>query len=222
MGIESGSQRMRKTMGKPIDEKVYYRAVKVAHHHGLEVRGSFVAGLIGEDMESMMDSLRFAMKLDLDIFQIFVATPYPGTNLYNQAIRENRLKHTRFKDYSTTEVLIRLDDLTPKEILNFQKVAYRHFYLRPKQLFRQLSRIKTWRQIRDLFAAFAAVMVSTKIDHNSNWEEWDNQSEEQHFDRIVNSQEVISDRTSYLKHPLSYIIRGHQITNAKSSSSEMC
>jgi radical SAM superfamily enzyme YgiQ (UPF0313 family) len=40
--------RIVRNIGKPIDNKRYREAVRIAHERGIEVRGSFIVGLVGD------------------------------------------------------------------------------------------------------------------------------------------------------------------------------
>ena len=53
-----------------------------------------------------------AIELDVDFFQLSISTPYPGTQLFKQAMEEGRIAHCNFKLYGQSDPLVRLDDLT--------------------------------------------------------------------------------------------------------------
>ena len=95
VGIESGDERIMRNIGKPIDKKRYREAVRIAHEFGIEVRGSFIIGNVGETWETMQASVDFAKELDLDLFQLNISTPYPGTQLYEYAATTGRVAATR-------------------------------------------------------------------------------------------------------------------------------
>jgi anaerobic magnesium-protoporphyrin IX monomethyl ester cyclase len=83
-GIESGSQRILDAMNKKTNVEKAKAAIRRTREHGIFANTTFIHGYPGEDAESIGDTLRF--KLDLDILvDSFFATPYPGTELYTQA-----------------------------------------------------------------------------------------------------------------------------------------
>ena len=132
MGIETGSDKIAKIIRKPIEHDKYRRVVEIAHRHDIEVRAGFIIGSLGETWETMVESLNFAIELDVDFFQLSISTPYPGTQLFKQALEEGRLVHTNFKLYGQSDPLVRLDDLSADDIRRFEKYAFRKFYLRPR------------------------------------------------------------------------------------------
>ncbi len=51
---------------------------------GIEVRGSFMIALPGETPELAEQTIKDALKLDPEYAQFSIATPYPGTALYDE------------------------------------------------------------------------------------------------------------------------------------------
>jgi len=76
VGIESGDEQIMRNIGKPIDKKRYRESVRIAHEVGIEVRGSFIIGNVGDTWETMQASVDFAKDLDLDLFQLNISTPF--------------------------------------------------------------------------------------------------------------------------------------------------
>lgn len=186
VGVETASDRIMKIIHKPIKKERYADLVRIAHKYDIEVRAGFIIGNLGETWETMEESLQFAIDLDVDFFQPSINTPYPGTALFKQALEEDRLKHMEFKRYGQgLELVLRLDDLTEKQVLEFDRYAWRKFYLRPRMILRQLSRISNFRQIKDLYNAFSQLIMSTIVNSDPDWMEWDQGTEEAQYDRQV-------------------------------------
>ena len=156
IGIESGDKRILEIIQKPIDRERYKRTVQIAHEHGIEVRGSFIIGCPDETMESMKATLAFAKELDLDLFQLSILTPYPGTQVYRDALEKGLLLHTDWDWYGQGAVIMDNPNLPAEEIYKFEKYALRSFYLRPKQILRQFKRVTSFRHIRDLLLGFCS------------------------------------------------------------------
>lgn len=90
-GIESGVNRLLKNIKKNITVGQVRRAVKTAHSVGIDARGSFILGL---PTESFFDSIRtiiFGLSLPLHRLKFGLATPYPGTELWNIAVKEGQI-----------------------------------------------------------------------------------------------------------------------------------
>ena len=82
-GIESGNQKTLdylKNGSLRVEEAE--RAIRVAKSHKFEIAGSFIIGSPGESADEIEDTFRFIRKLGLDAVQITVATPFPGTMMW--------------------------------------------------------------------------------------------------------------------------------------------
>jgi len=191
VGIETGSEPIMEIIQKPIDKRRYTEMVRIAHAHDIEVRAGFIIGNLGETWETMEESLNFAIELDVDFFQMSISTPYPGTALYKQALAEGRLKHLEFKRYGQGEVIVRLDALTEEQVLAFERHAWRRFYLRPRIFWRQLRRISNFRQLKDLYHAFALLIMNRIVNQDPNWDGWDRETEASQYDRQVSSPDAV-------------------------------
>lgn len=81
--IESGNQHdLDKVIKKPLDLKKVPPLINYAKEIGLNVGIFLVIGIPGQTIKSMKDSFKFAAKLRIYDPFISIATPYPGTELY--------------------------------------------------------------------------------------------------------------------------------------------
>ena len=92
-GMESGSPEMLKYLkkGTVTTEKIR-NAVKAGVDNGMEVLGSFIIGTPGETEEDMMMTYNFIKELKLTETGINVATPFPGTELWDYAVSKGYIK----------------------------------------------------------------------------------------------------------------------------------
>lgn len=89
LGIESGSSRILKTIGKRITVEQIENAFDLLKKYGLS-RGSFLmVGNTGEDRDSINETIQLINKIKLDISSVAVTELYPGTQLYEMAKRKN-------------------------------------------------------------------------------------------------------------------------------------
>lgn len=177
VGIETGSERIAKVIGKPINKEKYKKLVEIAHRFDIEVRAGFIIGSMTETWESMEESLQFAIDLDVDFFQLSISTPYPGTQLFRDAENEGRIRHKDYKFYGQSEPIVQLDDLSGADILRFEKYAIRKFYMRPPQLIKQLKRLTNLSQIKDLINAFSLLIGNRLVNQEPQWQAWDDVDE---------------------------------------------
>jgi len=183
VGIETGNDEIAERIGKPIDRDKYKKAVKIAHQHGLEVRASFIIGSMGETWRTMEDTLNFAIELDVDLFQLNISTPYPGTALFKEAEGRGWLVHKNWYRYGQGEVLVQQPQISAEEIYRFERYAFRRFYLRPRVILRMLKRIANLRHIRDYgHAALILLLGKHRKSGRLAWTGWQDLREEDFFD----------------------------------------
>ncbi len=82
LGVESGSERVLKHIGKGATKEQIVRAVGWAKKYGIEVRGYFILGVPEETEEDVLLTERFAEELDLDEYGFAMLCPYPGTTYF--------------------------------------------------------------------------------------------------------------------------------------------
>ncbi|WP_172822777.1 B12-binding domain-containing radical SAM protein [Paramagnetospirillum marisnigri] len=183
VGVETGNPEIAKKIGKPIDRERYKETVAIARRHGLEIRATFIIGHLGETWQTMKDTLDFAIELDVDLFQLNIATPYPGTQLYNEAVELGWLTSKDWYEYGQCQVLIRQPQLSPEEILKFERYAFRRFYMRPKTIWRMMKRMVSWHHLRDYYRALEALILGRKKSNvDQSWDCWRGFKEEDFFD----------------------------------------
>ena len=84
LGVESGSQLMLGQMKKGIKLNQTRKAYKTAQQAGLITIANVVIGFPGETEETAKETINFVKELNPDDVGFYVATPYPGTPLYEQ------------------------------------------------------------------------------------------------------------------------------------------
>jgi anaerobic magnesium-protoporphyrin IX monomethyl ester cyclase len=143
-GIESGSPKILKSINKNITLDKIDTAVRMARKAGLITVGFFMVGNYGETDETISETIKFIDKLKLDYIQFTIATPYPGTELAEQVSAHGRVLAKRWSEYNTyTGSIIEWENLSKREIDEFQMRMYRVSYMNFNYIFNRLLRIRT-------------------------------------------------------------------------------
>ncbi len=166
LGIESGSDRMLTLLKKGITTEEVQRTVKILKSVGVEVLGFFMIGLPYETTEEVLKTINFSIELDLDYAQFTVLYPFPGTELYQLAVKVGAIEENYFKDYMkeplTPSFVKRWETtISDKEIKKLVKLAYRKFYLRPAYILKIFK--KNHRHIKSLKNVFYAGLQVLKF-----------------------------------------------------------
>ncbi|HPG68754.1 MAG TPA: PssD/Cps14F family polysaccharide biosynthesis glycosyltransferase [Candidatus Hydrogenedentes bacterium] len=144
-GIESGVQSVVDRLGKRITLEQVRAAVRAAKAAGLEVGGYFMFGNLGESAADMDATIRFAMALGIDYAQFTIATPYPGTRMFEDVQAQGTMLIHSWEELATFgRLTFTVGDVTPDLVARKFRKAIRRFYLRPQYLFRHVRGLFTW------------------------------------------------------------------------------
>jgi radical SAM superfamily enzyme YgiQ (UPF0313 family) len=132
LGLESGCERTLKFLKHQVTLEQNINAVKTIRRHGLSCNGSFIIGSPQETKEEMMETYKFIKKIPINLTDIYVLTPYPGTPIWDYAkkrglISENmqwsKLDVNFQNNYQQAIILSEVMDR--KEIIKIFKKFYR-------------------------------------------------------------------------------------------------
>ena len=144
LGVESGSQTMLGAMNKSIKLDQTQTAFKTAHEEGLITIANTVLGFPGETEQTAWETINFLKKLNPDDVGFYVATPYPGTPMYDQVKKEGWLRITDFDKYDTAGATFETPWLSMKKLEEIRYKAYQQFYLRPGYILKMMRRGGTY------------------------------------------------------------------------------
>jgi anaerobic magnesium-protoporphyrin IX monomethyl ester cyclase len=137
LGVESGSQEMLERSAKKTRLDKVEQAFRILNKAGIETRGSFIFGLPGEDRQSLQQTFDFAKSLKMYQFGVNIATPYPGTKMWQMAEKGDGIRFVN-NDLSAFRrwgnAVIATDKLTADDLIIAQRRGLMQFYLRPKIL----------------------------------------------------------------------------------------
>jgi radical SAM superfamily enzyme YgiQ (UPF0313 family) len=139
-GVESGSQRVIDAMSKGISIAQTMRAVKWAKEVGLMTVTSAILGFPGETKESAWETIKLVEKMDPDDVGYYIATPYPGTPMYDLVKEKGWLKTNDFDKYDTATPVFETPTLTAQELREIREQAFQRFYIRPTHIIHIFSK----------------------------------------------------------------------------------
>jgi anaerobic magnesium-protoporphyrin IX monomethyl ester cyclase len=115
-----------------------------------------VLGFPGETKETILETIKFIERLNPNDIGYYIATPYPGTPLYESVKEKGLLKTTDFNKFDTATPVFEMGTISAQELRDIRELAFQRFYLRPAYFFRMLSKGRFWSFsiIRTIFAHF--------------------------------------------------------------------
>ena len=122
LAIESGSEFIRnKIMKKHLKREKIFEVVNLfKKHKHLYIKAFFIIGMPEETRETLEETYRMIRDIDVNRVYIQNAVPFPGTKLFEQAVRDNLLI-----------------DVNPAEMYKsdaFYITNYDRYFIRPYQL----------------------------------------------------------------------------------------
>jgi radical SAM superfamily enzyme YgiQ (UPF0313 family) len=140
-GIESGDQALLDRIAKRTKLPDIERAVRLTDEAGIRVKGFFMMGLPGETPETIQRTIDFACRLSLSDYQTCFFTPLPGTAATVDLPRWGTLDDDWRKMNLLNPVFVP-HGFTAEGLGDWAARSYRAFYLRPRIVWRYLTRIR--------------------------------------------------------------------------------
>ena len=94
----------------------YREAIKRIHGVGINIVGSFILGLDGDSPDVFKRTYNFIMETKIDAAQFHILTPFPGTKLYDDMIKNDRITDSDWSKYHTGEVVFKPAKMTAREL----------------------------------------------------------------------------------------------------------
>ena len=123
-------------------------------------RAYLMIGLPGETREQVLKTIDIAKRLDADIAQFCITTPYPGTELFETAKNEGTLKTVDWLRYILIpdEPVYVTKLLTAEDLRCLLQKAYKEFYFRPSYIVKRMLKTRSLSDVRKYKDAFLAIL----------------------------------------------------------------
>jgi radical SAM superfamily enzyme YgiQ (UPF0313 family) len=140
VGYESGNQAILDRIKKGITLEEARQFTRHCHELGIVIHGTFILGLPVETKESIENTIRYAMELDVFSLQVSLAAPYPGTELYELARQNGWFANKDRADVvhqdGIQDAVLEYPGLSKGEIFEAVETFYRRYYFRPRPILR--------------------------------------------------------------------------------------
>jgi anaerobic magnesium-protoporphyrin IX monomethyl ester cyclase len=161
-GVESPDAGTLARVGKDFaaaPEVVVRAALAAARDAGLQTLGYFILGFPWEGAGDLWATGRYARGLPLDHAFFHVATPFPGTALFDECLAQGYLTTTDWRRYEESSLpVIHSGRLAPEAVLAARHAAQLAFYAQPARLVRELARTRDLASLRHKLRAASALL----------------------------------------------------------------
>jgi len=136
-GVESASPQVRAATGKDFTQEQIYSAVRMTKELGMRVSLFFMFGNPGDTLESIRETSRLARALNPHFASFNIATPDPGTPLYEEV--KDRLPAESYATFDRLHTDFSLCEVPPALLHRELVRAYLLYYGRPAYWLRLLA-----------------------------------------------------------------------------------
>ena len=164
LGAESASQEMLDSMKKGITLEQITNAVALAKKHIGHVVCGFILGMPGDTVERARATIAFAKKLSPDYVTFNIATPVPGSEIYEDAVAAGLLDTTQapWEDFlelfSPSPPVLTLSSIPAEDLVRLAKRAFREFYFRPPYVWSRLAKMRSAKDAFEHLKGLAAIV----------------------------------------------------------------
>lgn len=161
VGIESGSDRVRKLMKKNLNSAMIEEKINLIKHcTKIQITGFFLLGYPGETESEVIESIEFAKSLKLDKASFMFVMPLPGSELHKHYYQRNRSVNYS-ENFFYYRIVEGMSDIPTERLKKLQQRAMWEFYRRPKIILRTINQIKTFNQLKILLWRVANIFCSS-------------------------------------------------------------
>ena len=137
LGVESADQQHLDNLNKRVTIDRIKKTFEITNELNVRTIASAVLGMPGDTKQSIEKTINFVKSLNPTYAVFSLATPYPGTDFYINASKQNLIKVNDWSKYTLLSPVLETVDCSLEELKSLQKQAFRDFYLRPSYIIRQ-------------------------------------------------------------------------------------
>jgi anaerobic magnesium-protoporphyrin IX monomethyl ester cyclase len=136
-GIEAASERVRVDVQKGFRQDDIFRTVRRVRDAGICVIANYIFGLPEDDLQTMQETLDMALELNCEFANFYCAMAYPGSQLYQVALKEGwplPEKWTGYSQHSVDMQPLPTKYIPAAEVIRFRDHAFQVYFNSPKNL----------------------------------------------------------------------------------------
>ncbi|MDO9333536.1 MAG: radical SAM protein [Dehalococcoidales bacterium] len=137
IGFESASEAVRRGVDKKYHQKEIGKAVELCREADMNIIANFMVGLPDDDLESMQATLDMAKAFNFEYLNLYACAAYPGSQLYEDAVRQGLKLPRKWADYSQFSprfLPLPTKHLSARQVLEFRDRAFREYFDRREYL----------------------------------------------------------------------------------------
>lgn len=146
IGIEASTDRELEELNKNQSLDKVAEAVKLLKNHDIVAQGLMIVGTRNDSADSIIQKVRYMQRLDVDfpIFTMF--TPFPGSDVYNEAKTNNWLETEDYSLYDMSNAIMPTKHLTREQLMASYRWCHAAYYTNIWKLIKGLLSKNDWKR----------------------------------------------------------------------------
>jgi len=128
LGVENSNSETLDNFRKGITPADSKEAVRLLKENGIFAHAMIIIGNRKDTHETIAQIRMFANELDPDLVMFGILTPFPGTDVYAEASRNDWIKDRNWSHYDMIHAIMPTETLSPIEVQEELYLCYRSFY----------------------------------------------------------------------------------------------
>ena len=136
-GIEAGDEGVRQDINKSFEQSLVFETVESVRQAGIYIIANFIFGLPNDNLESMQTTLNMALDLNCEFANLYSAMAYPGSQLYDEAMKQGWPlpgNWTGYSQHSVDTLPLPTKYISGPEVLRFRDYAFETYFSNPEYL----------------------------------------------------------------------------------------
>ena len=146
IGIEASTQQELEQLNKKLALDKVAQAVELLRKYAIVSQGLMIVGTRTDSAESIMHKVRYMQSLDVDFPVFTMFTPFPGSDIYQEAKANNWLETEDYSLYDMANPAMSTQHLTRKQLTASFRWCYSAYYANPFRLVRGLVSRNDWKR----------------------------------------------------------------------------
>ncbi len=128
LGVENPKQSTLSNFKKGITPEDAKKAVKLLKENDISAHTMFIIGDRKDTAGSIANLREFVNELDPDFAIFAILTPFPGTEIYEEAKQNGRIEDFNWSHYDMVHAVMPTENLSRKDVQEELYECYRNFY----------------------------------------------------------------------------------------------
>lgn len=147
IGIEAASDEELQNLRKELTVEQVREAVSLLREHGIVSEGLIIVGTRQDDAHSIRRKVDFLKWLDVDHAIFTIYTPFPGTEVFDEAKEKGWLETTDYALYDMAYPIMATEHLSREEVMGLYNRCFASFYTDPIKIVRGLASPLAWKRL---------------------------------------------------------------------------